>query len=83
MKIKVTPKEKKLIDSLHAFDNKGTFSFCREDYYDHKPLFLHFTYNDTDNNIQDLIIDFSDTSLIFENLDEDKGYKYEDFTTEK
>lgn len=81
MKIKVTPKEKKLIDGLHILDNKGAFYFSQEEYFDYATLRLHFLYY-IDNQLQNIIIDFSDTFLSFADRTNDIMYKYEDFTEE-
>lgn len=82
MKIKVTPKEKKLIDGLHILDNEGTFCFYQEEYFDYTTLRLYFMYY-VDDEYQEIIIDFTNTLLSFADRTNDIEYKYEDFILEE
>lgn len=75
MKIKVTPKEKKLIDGLHAVDNEGTFYFSN--YMSYFNDMLYFVYG-----THTIEVCYDDSDLHFKNVIEEHIYKYEDFILE-
>lgn len=80
MKIKVTPKEKKLIDGLHAVDNEGTFYFSRRYENDYMSYFydmLYFMYG-----THTIEVCYDDSDLHFKNVIKEHIYKYEDFILE-
>ena len=71
--VKVTKEEKKLIDSLHAFNSKGNYYFgCN-----HDKLVLYFSYG-----IYELEIYYEDSGLSFGNVGGYAIYEYEDFIEE-